>query len=175
MTGPQNTGPVPGTAGTTDTAVPAAVTEAHTARVAAETALAESNQRATAAETELARFRAVETARPIVTTLLGESQVATPAAQAQIMARVTASVPLTEAGVLDEAVFRATTSAVITEMETLLAEARQGAGEGRVGGLGAGSAAAPAENTAFETGLAESFKRLGLSESAAKIAAGGRV
>jgi hypothetical protein len=178
MTGPQNTGTTPDAAGTSDAAVSTAVTEAQNGRRAAELALDESNRQRLVAETELARFRAVEAARPIVTALLAESQVTTPVAQSRVMAQVTASVPLTEANVLDETAFRAATATAITEMETVLAEARQAAGAGSVSGLGSGTStefgASEADKNAFETAMAESFKRLGHSDAAAKIAAGGR-
>lgn len=169
---PAGNPPVP--AGTTDTTVPAAVTEAQTARRAAEVALDEANRQRLAAETELARFRAVEAARPIANALLAESQVNTATSQARVMAQVTAAVPLTEAGVLDETAFRAAVAEAITDKETELAEARQGAGAGTVSGLGAGTATTAVDNTATTQSMTESFKRLGLSDKAAALAAGGR-
>lgn len=168
------TGTMPGAAGTTDTAVSTAVTEAQAARIKAETDLAESNRRAVEAETELARFRAVETARPIVAKLLAESQVTTPAAQARVVAQVIASVPLTEANVLDETKLTETANAAIADMETVLAEARQGAGAGQVSGLGGDAGGAGVDDAAFTKDLAESFQRLGLGDKAAALAAGGR-
>lgn len=175
VSGTQNTGPAPGAAGTTEasTAVPAAVTEAQNAQRAAEVALDEANRQRIAAQAELARFRAIETARPIVTALLGESQVDTPRAQARVMAQVTEHVPLTEAGALDEAALRAATAAAISEAEADLAEARQAGGAGRVTGVGGSTQ--PVDNTEFTTAMTESFKRIGLSAEAAALAARGRV
>lgn len=185
MSGNQNTGPAPGAAGTSDTgALSAAVTEAQTARTAAEQALAESTRlaeaatvRAAAAETELARFRAVEAARPIVTALLSESQVDTSRAQARVMAQVADRVPLTEAGVLDEAALRTAAAAVIAEAEADLAEARQSVGAGRVTGFGSNAAGNAATSTADRQAARErNFRLIGMSEAAAKVAAiGGRI
>lgn len=171
----QNTGPEPGAAGTNEPAisVPAAVTEARTELATTRLALDEANRDRLAAQVELARFRAVEAARPIASTVLAESQLPA-AAQAQVLARVTASVPLTEANVLDEAVFRTAVAEAITAEETYVASLREGAGEGRVAGLGNGTAGAPADNTEFQTAMRESFVRLGMAPEAAALAARGR-
>jgi hypothetical protein len=102
-----NTGAVPGAAGTAEgtSTVPTAVAEAQRAQAAAEQQLAEANRRTAEAEQRLARLSAVEAARPIASTLLGETQLPA-AAQARVLAQVTAQVPMTEAMALDETAFR---------------------------------------------------------------------
>jgi hypothetical protein len=168
-----NTGAVPGAAGTAEgtSTVPTAVAEAQRAQAAAEQQLAEANRRTAEAEQRLARLSAVEAARPIASTLLGETQLPA-AAQARVLAQVTAQVPMTEAMALDETAFRTAVTTAAQAEATYIASLRESAGEGRIAGLGDTTAAA--DTAKFETDVAEGFVRLGMSESAAKIAAGGR-
>jgi hypothetical protein len=151
--------------------VPTAVAEAQRAQAAAEQQLAEANRRTAEAEQRLARLSAVEAARPIASTLLGETQLPA-AAQARVLAQVTAQVPMTEAMALDETAFRTAVTTAAQAEATYIASLRESAGEGRIAGLGDTTAAA--DTAKFETDVAEGFVRLGMSESAAKIAAGGR-
>jgi hypothetical protein len=169
-----NTGPVPGAAGTDEgtSTVPTAVAEAQRAQAAAEQQLAEANRRTAEAEQRLARLSAVEAARPIASTMLAETQLPA-AAQARVLTQVTAQVPMTEALALDEAAFRTAITTAAQAEATYIASLRESAGEGRVAGLGDTTTAA-ADTAKFETDVAEGFVRLGMSESAAKIAAGGR-
>jgi hypothetical protein len=169
-----NTGAVPGAAGTAEgtSTVPTAVAEAQRAQAAAEQQLAEANRRTAEAEQRLARLSAVEAARPIASTMLAETQLPA-AAQARVLTQVTAQVPMTEALALDEAAFRTAITTAAQAEATYIASLRESAGEGRVAGLGDTTTAA-ADTAKFETDVAEGFVRLGMSESAAKIAAGGR-
>jgi len=168
------TGTTPDAAGTTDTAVSTAVTEAQTARVAAETKAVESERRATEADAKLARYAAVEASRPIATELLTGSQISTPAARAQVIESVTATLPMTEASVLDEPKFREAMTAAITAKEAEIAEALEAAGVGRVAGLGGTTSTSTASDATVVASLAESYVTGGMSPEAAKLAAAGR-
>ena len=74
---------------------------------------------------------------------------------------------------LDEVAFRAAVTEAAKAEEVYVASLREAAGEGRVTGLGAATTT-PDTAKQFETDLAESFKRLGMSSDAALVAAGGR-
>jgi hypothetical protein len=171
--GAQNTGQAPGAAGTTE-AAPATsttVTEATTPS-AAEVALTESRRENDTLRTQIARREAVDTARPIASTILAESQLPA-AAQAAVLARVIAQVPLTEANTLDETAFRTAVAEAATAEETYLASIHENAGAGRVSGLGTTSGPAAAD-PAVQTSLTEAYVARGMSPEAAKLAAAGR-
>ncbi len=184
-----NTGPAPGAAGATEATavVPAAVTEAEQARVKAEQERDTAVREAQEMRQSLARLTAVEAARPIASSILSESNLPL-AARDRVLAAAVRDVPLAEADELrdgaavkvlrlDEATFRTAVAEAAKAEETYVASLREAAGDGRVTGVGAGlgaGTAGPDATKQFETSLAESFKRLGMSSDAALVAAGGR-
>lgn len=95
-------------------------------------------QRAETAERQLAEARARDTARDRARIQVTEANGTLPAATVdRIVAAATATVPLTEAGVLDEAAFEARVTEARTAEETYLATLAAASGsDGRVTGLG---------------------------------------
>jgi hypothetical protein len=90
-----------------------------------------------AAERQLAESTARETARTRARTRVTEANSALPAATVdRIVAAATATVPLTEAGVLDQAAFDTRVDEARTSEETYLASLAEASGAGRVVGLG---------------------------------------
>lgn len=85
-----------------------------------------------------------------------------------------ATLPLTDAGELDEAALRARALARLDEAETEAAEILASAGVGQVKGLGSTTRATEVALKQYDEGLAESFKELGLSETAVQTAVKGR-
>ncbi|GAA4439427.1 hypothetical protein [Phytohabitans houttuyneae] len=156
-------------------------TKAETERDLALREAAEAKAQRAESDRALARYRALDTARPIATTLLAESDLP-PAAQQRVLAGVTGErVPLTEALALDEAAFRTRIGAEIAAEGAYLAQLRESAGEGQVRGAGStavtGTAAATPsvdERTRTRAALVESYRARGLSEDAANKAANGR-
>ncbi|GAA0719946.1 hypothetical protein Drose_06240 [Dactylosporangium roseum] len=187
-----NTGGQPGQAGTATVVDTAAIQiEAREAAAARDTAVrerdtalqeaADATARATRAEQELARFRAVEKARPIIEAQLAEAGLPR-AAQAKVVAGVVARVPLTEAGLLDEAALKTLVEAEATAEKTYLAQLAEASGAGRVAGFGQTAqptGQAPASPWATpdaepNTALVEAYRNRGLSAEAAVAAARGR-
>jgi hypothetical protein len=177
-----------GTAPVVDTAaIQIEAREAATARdkAAAErdTALQEAaaqKDRADNAEAELRRFRAVESARPLVAAQLAEAGLPA-AAQAKVTAGVTARVPLTESGQLDQNALRTLVEAEVTAEKTYLAQLAEAAGAGTVTGFG--QQAQPAAQTPASwvtpaaepnAALIEAYRARGLDAKAAEAAARGR-
>ncbi|GLY08257.1 hypothetical protein [Actinoplanes sp. NBRC 101535] len=99
-------------------------------------------QRASAAEVELARYRAAETARPVVDALLAESDLPEPA-RARVRAEYGAAVlPLRESDrALDQDVLKGRVSASIDAERAYAAQILESAGVGRVRGAGAAAGA----------------------------------
>lgn len=133
-----------------------------------------------AARAELARFRAVESARPLVAAQLAEAGLPA-AAQAKVTAGVTSRVPLTEAGLLDQHALRTLVDAEVTAEKTYLAQLAEANGAGAVTGFGqqvqpvvqaTSSWAAPAD--APNAALVEAYRSRGLDAKAAEAAARGR-
>lgn len=143
---------------------------------------------------ELARYRAGEAAGPILDGLLAESGLPAPA-QARVRADfpVTA-LPLTESRALDEPRLRVLAEASIKAEGAYVAQLAEGAGAGRVTGMGAGigagtgapagaipaafgatrTAEADTVDQATRDALVTTYKSRGLSEAAALAAANGR-
>lgn len=132
-----------------------------------------------ASDLQLARFRAAEAARPIAATILAASELPTPA-QGKVLADVVKAdtVPLTDAGALDESAFRTRVEQAVKAEETYLASLAEQTGLGQPRGLGesltAGGGTAPTDTTAISAALVESYKQRGMSEAAAQLAATGR-
>lgn len=162
-----------------DTKLREAVTAADAAKAKAEQERETALREAATFKNELARFRAVETARPIATTVLAESDLPA-AAQARILASVVVSdrVPLTESLGMDETALRARLAAEITAEGAYLAQLREADGEGQVRGAGTAAVAAPAapviDAGAVRTALIESYTARGMTLDAATKAANGR-
>lgn len=113
------------------------------AREAAETRLAQETRTREAAETELARYRAGDTARPIVEQLLAESDLPD-LARARVRAEygTPAALPLLESTRgLDETSLRGRVAASISAEKTYVAGLLESAGVGRVTGNGAAAGA----------------------------------
>jgi hypothetical protein len=141
------------------------------------------------ARAELARYRAGDTARPILDRLLAESDLPVPA-HARLRSELlgAATLPLTGTGGLDDAKFRTTAEAAITAEAAYLAQFAEAAGAGRVVGMGAPAPAAggalpaafgvreadAAVDPATVEALKQTYMRRGLPEQAALAAASGR-
>ncbi|WP_431935807.1 hypothetical protein [Micromonospora sp. RP3T] len=146
------------------------------------------------ARLELARYRAADTAAPILTTLLAESSLPAPA-QARVRADFPArALPLVEASnTLDEPRFRTLVEASIAAEGAYVAQLAEGAGVGRVSGMGAGLGAgagapsgalpaafgastreADAPDQASIDELVDMYVRRGMTREAAQAAATGR-
>jgi hypothetical protein len=181
-----NTGASPGTAGTATVAETAQNTLSAEARAQiAESKLAEAQAQITAlqaqnasltverdtARGEVRRLRATEAARNACAAALQESDLPAPA-QRRITESVAANVPLTEAGEVDT---NALTAAITTQVEAeraYIASIREAAGEGTPTGLGGSTPVASTDLSDYRANLAARMQRLGLSEAAAKAAAG---
>jgi hypothetical protein len=199
MTAP-NTGPAPGQAGTSQTAdtpstvqpaiddITAAartgVTEAALADANARNATlleatrarAASDARAEAAERELRGLRADAVARATVDRMIAESPIAESMqglVAPRIAAQVVGRVPLNEAGEVDQTALEAAVTAAITAERTYAAGLMEAQGVGTPRGLG-GPVDGPTPQQRTEDRVAK-FKALGMSESAAKLAAAGSV
>jgi len=133
--------------------------------------------RAQEAELRLARYAALEAARPIAAGVLAESGLPAPA-QHRLLASITAdSVPLTEAGTLDEDALRRRLEEAINQEASYLAQLAEASGAGQVRGLGESSrvgGSAPVPDAGITAALAEAYRNRGLSEDAARLAALGR-
>jgi len=159
------------------------------AREAAEALAATSTKERDEARAELARYRAGETARPILDRLLTESALPA-AAYDKVRADFTADrLPLTESGALDETRLRTLAEASITAEAAYVAKLQEENGAGRVAGMGAtpvrAGSALPASfggvtreadvpDKAVQEALAEIYKRRGLVPEAAIAAGRGR-
>lgn len=159
-----------------------ALTEARDkAQTDAATALAEADQarkNQAASDLQLARFRAAESARPIASTALAESDLPVPA-QVRILGTVTAdNVPLTSSSALDEAALRVRISDAIKAEATYLASLAEGTGQGKPRDLGEATAGTgtgtAADAAASKNALIEAYKAKGMSPAAAELAATGR-
>jgi hypothetical protein len=159
------------------------------AREAAEARAIEITKERDEARTELARFRAGETARPILDRLLTESTLPA-AAYDRVRADFTpAALPLTESGALDEEKLRTLAVAAITAEAAYVARLEEDKGAGRVTGMGAAparpgsalpaafgatrEAASAVPDQATQEALAAIYARRGLTADAAKLAVTG--
>lgn len=149
----------------------AALAEAAQAKALAESATADKAK----TDLELARFKAVEAARPIAATLLSESDLPA-ASQTRLMGQVitSAHVPLTEASVLDESVYRTLLGEAIKAEQTYVASLLEGAGQGQPRDLGESATVPEVSAEATQTALAEAYRQRGMSPAAAQLAATGR-
>ncbi|MFI7608805.1 hypothetical protein ACIBTV_27345, partial [Micromonospora sp. NPDC049366] len=164
------------------------------AREAAEAQLATVTRERDETRDELARYRAGETAAPILDSLLAESNLPAPA-QARVRAEFpAAALPLTESRALDEPRLRVLAEAAIKAEGAYVAQLGESAGVGRVTGMGAGagagtgapSGALPAAfgttrtaesagpDQATKEALVDMYKRRGMIPEAALAAATGR-
>lgn len=169
------------TAPPTDTAASTAVLEAMQALTRQVTALTEANtalaQRADQRDAADRTARNRETAREAVTVALAAPEVPQDLRE-QIGPRVTAAVladlPVTEAGDIDTVALGEATTAAVTAESGYAARLLESAGVGRPRGLGATMTTEAQTVEQFETEMAESFRKLGLSPEAAAVAAKGR-
>lgn len=146
----------------------------------AATQIAQLTERADAADARAAeadaRARKLEnenTARRLVTEALRTSGIPE-TSHAALTESVLRDLPTTEEGALDTNAFNTIVESAITAKKSEIASLLEAAGVGHVSGLGESRTPEPLTESDFETTLAESFKRLGLSDDAAKIAATGR-
>ena len=145
--------------------------------------IGENAQRTATAERQLAearsenqRLRGVIAARAALDKALAESglpEVAWPRVTATVIGADGAGIPLTEAGAVDEDKLGAAITAAIGTEKSYIAGLAEAAGTGVPRGLGATDDTALSEAD-LEKELAESFRGLGMSESAATVAAKGR-
>lgn len=140
------------------------------AREAAEAARDQALADAETARRELAVLRATEAARPVIVDALATTTLPAPARDRVTAQVLTPGVPLTAEGALDVAMLRTRIDAAVTAESAYLTALTEHTTTtaGTVRGLGA---TAPAD---FDTELVEAFKRLGLTEKAAHVAAEGR-
>lgn len=124
---------------------------------------------------QIALLRASQQAVGIVREVLAAGWIGE-AQSARLTTELTAeaTLPLTEAGELDEAALRARALARLDEAETEAAEILSSAGVGSVKGLGSSQRATEVALKQYGDTLNESFKDLGMSEAAADIAVKGR-
>lgn len=146
-------------------------TRAETQLAEAQTALAEATGRATAAEHQLAEAGARTQARGKATAALAESNLAKayPAAVTRIVDAVSAAPKLTGDGKLDESAFSAALEAA-TKAEITYIEALTPGDSGIVRGLGESHRTDTTTDITAE--MERQFLALGMTESAAKSAAG---
>ena len=147
-----------------------ALTEAQRAEAKA---IAERDQ----AVAEARRIRANDAGRDAVTRLMAESGVPgavlglmTPRVQAAIKDRV----PLTEAGEVNAEALDAAIKSAIEAERTYAGALLEASGAGEVRGLGGGGNPDVIKESDFRARMDETFKRLGLSEAEAALAAKGR-
>lgn len=154
----------------------AATAQSEAAKAQADAAKAVAEKQA--ADLRLARFQAAEAARPIASQVLAESTLPVPA-QVRILGDVTAdSVPLTDAGALDESALRTRIGDAIKREETYLASVAEDTGQGKPRGLGEaggqGGAGSEVDDAETKKSLVEAYKARGMSPAAAELAATGR-
>ena len=145
--------------------------------------IGENAQRTATAERQLAearsenqRLRGVIAARAALDKTLAESglpEVAWPRVTSTVIGADGAGIPLTEAGSVDDEKLGAAITAAIGTEKSYIAGLAEAAGTGVPRGLGATDDTALSEAD-LEKELAESFRGLGMSESAATVAAKGR-
>lgn len=112
------------------------------AREAAEAARDEAIRTAEADRLALARYKASDSARPVIDALLAEAGDLAEVTKTKIRESFPAAVlPLTDAHALDEAKFRESVSAVITKEKDYAAQLLEAAGAGAVRGNGAAAGA----------------------------------
>jgi len=200
MTGPQNTGPVPGAGQVDGGAQATPVTEAALADAVARAELAEAQRndavaRAAAlaesaqaqarivverdsALAETRQLRANETARTAVAEAISTASNVPAEVRALIAPRITeriiGRVPLGESFEVNTEALRSLIANEIDRESTYAASLAEALGVGRVQGLGTASHVAELSEADFEAQMAEIYRGHGLTESAAKIAARGR-
>lgn len=119
-----------------DEAEHARVTAAAARVSALEVSEAAAVARATGAESELTLLRARNTARPIATTLVGESESLPPMVATRVIEAAVAGVTLEQGGTFDEAAFRTAVEAARTAAETEVAQIAEALGVGKVTNFG---------------------------------------
>lgn len=125
------------------------------------------------------RFRALESARSTVAAALAESglpETAWPRVTATVVGHEGTALPLTEAGVIDDAKLKGAIDTAIKAEKSYVAGLLESAGAGTVRGLGAGTSGKGSElsESDLETGLSDVFESIGLPSEVAKLAAKGR-
>lgn len=196
MSGSSTTGPgtnAPGTQPPTPTE-PAELVEARRDLTAVREQLAEARQqlatigenaqRTATAERQLAesrsenqRLRGVITARAALDKALAESglpEVAWPRVTSTVVGADGAGIPLTEAGAVDDEKLGAAITAAIGTERAYIAGLAEAAGTGVPRGLGASGDDTALSEADVEKELADVFRGIGMSESAAAVAAKGR-
>ncbi|MET9339267.1 hypothetical protein [Nonomuraea sp. NPDC003804] len=127
---------------------------------------------------EAARLRAAESARPIAVQMVTQADMPA-AARVRVLDEALKQVPLTEDNKLDEAGFKARVDQLVTAEASYLASLAEAAGVGQVRGLGESTTSVAAEQergnaSLIASQLEEAYKRRGMSDEAAKLAAAGR-
>jgi hypothetical protein len=181
--GTQNTGTTPAPAGTEGGLSPVARAEIAEAQVReAQSRISElTTQNATltaerdTARTELGRMRVTEAARSVVESALADPTVDLPdPARRRVTESVTRDVPTTEAGNVDTNALTTRINEAITAERSYIASLREDAGEGRPNGLGGANGNGAVDVAKVQESLAEVYRRRGMSEQTAKLAAAGR-
>ena len=150
------------------------LTQAMTRLDEAGTQIAQLREHAAQADARALRLQNTEDARTLMAEALTAAGSSIPTASHKgLVESVLRDLPTTESGQLDRDAFKALAEAAITDKKTEIAGLLEEAGIGSVRGLGE-SHPEPLTEPDFETSIAESFQRLGLSDDAAKIAATGR-
>ena len=114
-----------------------------------------------------------ETAQRMVTEALRGSGLPE-ATHPRVAERVLRDLPLAESGRLDAEAFTKRIQEAINDKKAELAAVLEAAGVGRVRGLGESASTEPLSEADYVEQLTESFRRLGMTAEAAKIAANGR-
>jgi hypothetical protein len=179
LMGTQNTGQVPGTAGTPVVLGEAErlsqlLAESRTAMAEAISRADKSDQRAAAAERRATLVEAQRGAEVKAREALAKSDLKE-AAWPDVITRVCDSLELTEAGKVDDAKLGTAIDAEIHAERTKVARLMEAYGVGTVAGLGGDPSGGEQFSEAdFQTGMTDVFTSLGLSAEDAKTAAKGR-
>lgn len=178
LMGTQNTGPAPGTAGTTVVLGEAErlsqlLAESRTALAEANARADKADKRAAAAEQRSTLVEAQRGAEVKARVMLAESDLKE-AAWGDVIARVCDSLELTEAGKVDDGKLTTAIEAEIHAERTKVARLMEAYGVGAVSGLGGSSGEKEFSESEFEAGMTDVFTSLGLSAEDAKTAAKGR-
>ena len=132
-------------------------------------------QRLEAQDTEIARLREaaiLREARDIVSAVVNGNGDLLDATRARLIESASKNPPVKDNALDREALVTRTEESVKAEIEYLAKVA--GIGDGRVRGMGGSGSTEPLSEADATAALASAFGEIGMSESAAKIAAGGR-
>lgn len=183
MSGDTTTGAAPATAGTAPSGpspeARAEIAEANLREAQARiTALESQNQQLTVerdtARTEASRLRVAEAARNTITGALAATDLPDPA-RARITESIVASVPTVADGQLDANALTARITEAIERERTYIASIREASGDGNPNGLGGTGQGTTVDLSAVQASLVESYRKRGMSEQQAKLAATGRL